>query len=68
MGWVDSGNETLTFLADLGFALMMFGGGHPCANAGQDTVSFVQLSLICIVALLGPRSRPGGPGICRSCW
>ncbi|AMM31295.1 Transporter, CPA2 family [Sinomonas atrocyanea] len=27
LGWVDSGNETLTFLADLGFALMMFVAG-----------------------------------------
>lgn len=27
LGWVDSDNETLTFLADLGFALMMFVAG-----------------------------------------
>lgn len=27
LGWVDSGNETLTFLADIGFALMMFVAG-----------------------------------------
>ncbi|MGT2463192.1 cation:proton antiporter [Sinomonas atrocyanea] len=27
LGWIDSGNETLTFLADLGFALMMFVAG-----------------------------------------
>ncbi|WP_460991315.1 cation:proton antiporter [Sinomonas soli] len=27
LGWVDSGNETLVFLADLGFALMMFVAG-----------------------------------------
>lgn len=27
LGWVDSGNPTLTFLADMGFALMMFVSG-----------------------------------------
>lgn len=27
LGWVDAGNETLSFLADIGFALMMFVAG-----------------------------------------
>lgn len=27
LGWVDAGNQTLTFLADIGFALMMFVAG-----------------------------------------